>query len=966
MRAKPRLGLRWLVVTFGLSLAVPLDARAEVSTPVESVRLYTGAWEYRWGDSPRLADGSLAWAAPGDAPGFLALDARGSPSGREGRTTLWLRTKLSGDAPGDDTLYLRGVDQIFEAYLDGEQIYHFGNFEGEGARRFLGYKAHYLPLGEGFHGKHLALRIHSDHVNIGLFGEPMLGERSALVTAVIKRDLPTLGMGLIMLSLGAFVFCLFLARRKERAYLTYSILALSTGAYFTAVSPSRQLVADAPLAWVHAELFCLYLMGSFLTAYFEHIFGRGWLGLVRWIRFAFVGYTALAAVLVAAGVVPVLRTLLPYQVLLLVAAVVLITRAVRGAWDGSPDARIFGAGFIAAATAGCYDVLGAMGVLSRANLPLGHIGFFILTLAMGLILARRFLEVQERLGQYSTVLGLSLASARVLEPGQQAQVALDELIRLLKAKRALLFLTRTEGERTGELELRAKRDVAGASIGAGPAEMSRSLEGLALRADVVERVRAERRPLITRSQSGKRRRSAMAAPLLIRDELLGVVYLEADESRAPFNDADLTILLGLGTQLSITIVTTRAVRLELMSALQERRIEKQGALLDAASRLAKGDIETPIAVDGGSELAELGLALEGMRRDVRAKIQMLEAKNAEVEVLNDELRRKIEARTMTLLSAVLGHESGAPVPRLKAGDVAAARYRVVRKLGEGAMGVVYEATRVTDGRSVALKLLTGAKDKPAVARFIREANILARLNHPNLVSIADVDVTEAGHLYLVMELVAGAPLDKHERRRGDVAFALSTLAQIAEGLAAVHASGVVHRDLKPSNVLVTLEPDGTPLIKLADFGISTLAGDDAIAATVEEMEGTTEANDDEKTRILPRNKPAGMNVTRTGMLVGTPGYMAPELARRSRALRPSSDVFSLGIIAYELLTEERPFPMPPLFLVVQGRPIEVPDNLRRVPGLPPSLAALFERCLAEDPDARPTAREVVDVIRRVL
>ncbi|HRI71578.1 MAG TPA: protein kinase, partial [Polyangium sp.] len=738
-------------------------------------------------------------------------------------------------------------------------------------------------------------------------------------------------------------------------------------------------IINAPLGWVHAELFALYLMAGCLAGYVKHVFGKGIWGLTRWLKRIFFLYAALAAIAVGTGLVPVLKTLLPAQFLLLFTTFSLTVQTVRGALAGVHEARIFSVGFVVASVAGAYDILGAMGVLSRANVPVGHLGIFVFTLSLGLILARRFLEVEERLGQYSTVLGLSMASARVLEPGQQAQVALDELLRLLKAQRALLFLTVPEGQpRAGELDLRAMRDASAPS--ATTRESVVGDDGLSLRTDVVERVRTQRKPLITSNAAGGKRRSAMAAPLLIRDELVGVVYLEADDSRRPFSDADLAVLLGLGAQLSMTIVSTRAVRLELQTALQKNRIEQQGALLDAASRLAKGDVETPIVVEKGSDLADLGSALDAMRVDVRAKIKMLETKNAEVQVLNDELRRKIEERTMTLLSALLDDRTQAPPPRLKRGSRIGDRYVVERKLGEGAMGVVYDVERTADGKHLAVKLLSTTKDKAALARFIREANLLARLDHPNLVSIFDVDVTADGHLYLVMEYFAGKTLEKFKDR--DARWSLLALRQMAEGLAAVHASGIVHRDLKPSNVLVAVNDEGDPELKLADFGISTLAVDPeaALSALVEPQREQMGSIDDEARTVVfdkpPKNskaagdkanrsEPGGrqMNVTHTGAIVGTPSYMAPELGGREKAVRPSSDMFSLGIIAYELLVGERPFAVPPLYIVASGHPLERPEGLREVAGLSKTLVALFERCLSQDPTVRPTAPEVVDALR---
>lgn len=934
---------------------------------------FDGAWAYRWGESPRLSDGTLAWVRPDDDGGaWQSMPGLGSPPGRDGNQFLWVRTKISNTKVADPVLYVRGVDQIFEAYIDGQPVYHFGAFEGPEALKFLGYKAHYVPLGKQPEGKTLTLRIHSNHVNIGLFGETLVGPQLNLVTEVTRRDLPTLAMGIITLSIGSFVLFLFLARRQERGYLNYGLLALTTGAYFISVSPSRQLIIDAPLGWLHAELFSLYFMGGFLVTYVEQLFGSGYGGMIRWLKRALFGYAALAVAVVAIGVVPVLQTLLPNQILLLLASLVLSIHIARVAWQGLSDARTFAVGLITVLGAGAYDLLGALGILSRANLPIGHLGFFVFNLAMGLILARRFVQVQDRLGQYSTVLGLSLASARVLEPGQQAQVALDELLRLLKARRALLFLVEPEGsERAGQLELRAAREVhAGMSV-----PMKQTEEASALRWEVIKCVQAERKPLITSTIENKTRRNAMAAPLVVRDELVGVLYLEGAGDRQPFDEADLSILLGLGTQLSITIVTTRAVRLELQTAIQKNRLEKQDALLAAASRMAKGDIETPIVVDADSELADLGLALDEMRQDVRSKIQMLEAKNTEVQVLNDELRRKIEDRTLTLLSSLVGETNQNPLPRLQPGAKIGNRYQIGKKLGAGAMGVVYAAERTSDGKPLAIKLLMEVKDKPSIARFIREAHILARLGHPNLVSIFDVDITPEGQLYLVMEFFDGQTLDKHKNK--PVAWSLFVLQQIAEGLDAVHASGVVHRDLKPANVLVALDSHGQPRVKLVDFGVSTLVREGGTNEPAVREPLVSYGDEKETAIIAPPNAaacktPSGsekFQLTQTGALVGTPIYMAPELApsqRKTHDVRPSSDLFSVGVVAYEMLTGTRPFAVPPVFLFAANARLDLPLGLRDVPGLSRQLVKTLERCLSHRPDDRPSARELAEILSSEL
>ncbi|HLM71144.1 MAG TPA: protein kinase, partial [Polyangiaceae bacterium] len=219
------------------------------------------------------------------------------------------------------------------------------------------------------------------------------------------------------------------------------------------------------------------------------------------------------------------------------------------------------------------------------------------------------------------------------------------------------------------------------------------------------------------------------------------------------------------------------------------------------------------------------------------------------------------------------------------------------------------------------------------------------------------------------------------------------LRQIAEALAVVHERGIVHRDLKPANVLVAHGLKGAaPLIKLADFGISILIEGDALpflprrgGAPLVSVDAAGEiAWADAETITLPKVRIApapqgpegrasvsgrissippralagGGEITETGIIVGTPVYMAPELAQGSKQARPAADIFSFGVIAYELITKEMPFDVPPLLAGMRGEPLKTPEGLRDREGIDPRLADLVLRCLSEDPSARPTALEV--------
>ena len=306
-----------------------------------------------------------------------------------------------------------------------------------------------------------------------------------------------------------------------------------------------------------------------------------------------------------------------------------------------------------------------------------------------------------------------------------------------------------------------------------------------------------------------------------------------------------------------------------------------------------------------------GLSLEQLEN----RLATIETKSREIESLNEELRRQIGLRSRQLAKALAS--PGAPIT-IGTGEIIAGRYRVAGHLGTGGMGIVYEVARITDGRAFALKLLHGNARGEVLARFAREAEILAQLHHPNLVSIVDVDVCD-GQLFIVMELVEGMSLAACDRRAP--AWSLQVLTDIAAGLVAIHGAGIVHRDLKPANVLVSA---GGPA-KIADFGVSTFDPFGAI----------------ESPTIDP--------LTATGAILGTPGYMAPELMLGMRAAGPAVDVFAFGVLAYQLFGGKAPSGARSLADVASALPAE--------------LVELVDACLAAEPSARPVSSDVLARLR---
>lgn len=383
----------------------------------------------------------------------------------------------------------------------------------------------------------------------------------------------------------------------------------------------------------------------------------------------------------------------------------------------------------------------------------------------------------------------------------------------------------------------------------------------------------------------------------------------------------------------------------------------QGALLSWDHAIALGRADRL-----NHQLHERVRELEDRKREA-------ETRGQEVDLLNEELRRQMASRSEQLAGALsrLAQQVHRAVV-LAPGTRVDGRYEVVRELGSGAMGAVYEVVRLVDGSRLAMKVLSNAGNNLELARFAREAQIFATLNHPNVVGIVDVEVSGDGQFYLVTELVEGEPLRNLRHRFGETRWAMEILGQVAEGLLAIHRSGVVHRDLKPGNILVD-ERGGRPVVKIADFGISTIRGDESDPEWGRAVTSTTTDRRSADLETLVEklaSTPQLGELTATGMLMGTPRYMAPELVDGAKYALPSSDVFSFGVLAYELLSGDMPYLEPPAQARLDGRRLAAPVSLRvRCPSLDPRVAKLVDDAASLEPHLRPTVGELVQGLRRV-
>lgn len=266
------------------------------------------------------------------------------------------------------------------------------------------------------------------------------------------------------------------------------------------------------------------------------------------------------------------------------------------------------------------------------------------------------------------------------------------------------------------------------------------------------------------------------------------------------------------------------------------------------------------------------------------------------------------------------------------------KYRLDSLIARGGMGAIYAGTHIELDRPVAVKLLLPNfnADGQALERFRREARAAARIKHPNIVDIYDYGALPEGEAYIVMELAQGETLHEHLKRVGrlPIAGAITIARQLAEGMDAAHRNGIVHRDLKPSNIILTKESSGSLRVKIVDFGIA---------------------------KIMQQLSAEDATLTATGMLVGTPRYMSPEQCSDG-PVDARSDIYSLGIILYEMLAGHAPFAGDtPVALAVKRINETPPPIAEQRSDVPPALAALVAQTLATDPAGRP--QTALDVAR---
>jgi serine/threonine-protein kinase len=279
----------------------------------------------------------------------------------------------------------------------------------------------------------------------------------------------------------------------------------------------------------------------------------------------------------------------------------------------------------------------------------------------------------------------------------------------------------------------------------------------------------------------------------------------------------------------------------------------------------------------------------------------------------------------------------------RAGQVVGGKYRLDAMIGRGGMGSVWAATHVGLGRRLAVKLIAReyVRSPEALRRFEAEAKAAARLESRHVVGVFDNGTLDDGTPFIAMELLQGETVSDRVERAGPLPLdaTVELLAQCCRALAHAHAAGIVHRDIKPDNIFLAREPDtGADVVKVLDFGVAKI--------TLDVGESSSQ-------------------ITGTGALLGTPLYMSPEQVRGARDVDHRTDLYSLGLVAFTMLTGK---------VAIQGEAFgdillkictaPLPKLLASAPGLPPAMEAWFERACAREPGGRhASAQEFVDSLR---
>lgn len=406
------LGRFFLLILF-LSLGL-LSATAQAGEPV----VLREGWEYRWGDPGLQGEPVSSWLTE---PGLSSPDWKpqttfpGPAPGRNGEKNLWQRVRLPRTPFENPSLYVLGVDQNMEVFLDGEFLYRFGPLDAKGNGRFEGYPWHIIPLPNNSAGRLLSFRIWADHVNIGLIGDVKIGQDGDFISSMVRHSSNSILVAIVVAFIGLVSLLMFALKSSQREYLAFGIFSICIGFYVFSRTEVKQFLVTGNLARVHLELatlyFSAYSMTAFVDCVFEKVIGRT----MRWAARIYLGACVVASVLLFSEAINPMATLMPMQIFILGLILLGMSLVIRRAFTGDQEARFIILGFAFFFSAAVLDILIALGVvLPQLQGALGFTPWGILALiaCFAWVLISRFIAVYRSVLEHKESLELLATEGR--------------------------------------------------------------------------------------------------------------------------------------------------------------------------------------------------------------------------------------------------------------------------------------------------------------------------------------------------------------------------------------------------------------------------------------------------------------------------------------------------------------------------------------------------------------------------
>lgn len=398
-----RLGLTvfWLIMALALLLERRVRA-AEPSEPARQIYSIVEGWEYRWGDPVPQGQRVEEWLTGPESKsvGWKPMERfPGQIPGRNGERNLWQRVVLPQTPIINPSLFVLGVDQAMEVYLDSTKIYSFGDIDEKGSGRFSGYPWHAIPLPKDYAGHTLSFRIWADHVNIGLVGDVSIGHEGKYLEQMIRKNTNPIIVVVIIAFIGIVCLVMFGAKPGNREYLALGGFSLMVGLYMLTRLPIKEVLYPNGLFWSYVELSTFYFAVTSFVATVDALLVHSLFNILRWCWITFAVAAVVLLLLAGFGAVSLFGTLMPFQILTLIGIVILLTAIIRRMIKGDREASIMIAGLVLVIVATGLDILISIGVIlsswqgALAFVPWGVLG---LIFCFGYILIGRFLEVYRR------------------------------------------------------------------------------------------------------------------------------------------------------------------------------------------------------------------------------------------------------------------------------------------------------------------------------------------------------------------------------------------------------------------------------------------------------------------------------------------------------------------------------------------------------------------------------------------